>query len=173
MPWGQLYASIGQVVKEQREAKQWTVGHLAGLLGVSVDELEQIERGDSDLEYWGSVLGGCAVALGVPTRTLIAERGERGKQFAHAGEVATGALVLRARSGKGLSMAELARAVDVSELELSAIEGGASALEPWSKLLLHAAELFEQRVYDLLYPGHRLERPTLAAQAARRGARVQ
>jgi transcriptional regulator with XRE-family HTH domain len=133
------------------------------LTGISAEALEEIERGHSDIEYWGGVLGSCAVALAVPTRTLIAERGTRGQQFQYAHEVATGDLILRKRTQLGIVMADMAAKVALSEPELSAIESGSSGLEKWSKLLLHVAELFDQRVYDLLYPGHRLERPSLAA----------
>jgi transcriptional regulator with XRE-family HTH domain len=168
MPWGQLYSSIGEVLQENRQRLKWSVEHLAGLLSVSVEALEEIERGHADLEYWGSVLGSFAVALRVPTRTLVAARGERGKQFQFASETATGELILRKRTAAGIAMADMATKCQLTEKELSAVEAGTSGLEHWSKLLLHMAELFDQRVYDLLYPGHRIERPTLAAIAKAR-----
>lgn len=36
-------------------------------------------------------------------------------------------------------------------------------MEKWSNLLLHIAEVLDERVYDLLYPGHFLERKALGA----------
>ena len=41
-------------------------------------------------------------------------------------------------------------------------------MERWSNLLLHIAEVLDIRVFDLLYPGHRLPRRSLTELAEKR-----
>ena len=88
---------------------------------MTADELRLIERGASAIEYWGPVLAAITVELGVPCRTLIADKGKRGAQFQHCHEVATGALIQRTRLAKSKTLADVAKHVQLTVDELQVI----------------------------------------------------
>lgn len=119
MPWGKLHESLGSVWKDLRTDKvKWSVAEMATKLNISEAELTLIESGKSDIEYWGPVLASIAVELGVPTRTLICERGERGEQFQYCNEYKTGEIIARVRHKKNKTLIELTKptALTIEEL---------------------------------------------------------
>jgi transcriptional regulator with XRE-family HTH domain len=155
-------------------------------IDIDEKEYESLENGKTEFDYWVLTLANITVALGVPCRTLIADEGVRGNQFQFAHKTPTGVIINKLRCAQQKSLKELAEAAEISLEEykvyrvkketttqlkktilVKTIEGGASEMEKWSKLLLHIAELLETRVYDLLYPSHRIDRPTRGADGRR------
>jgi hypothetical protein len=92
-------------------ANRWT--------DISADELNLIERGGSEIEYWGPVLAAITVQLGVPCRTLICDKGARGSQFQYCHECRTGELIARTRTKKEKSLKEVAEGAQLTVEELT------------------------------------------------------
>jgi len=68
-------ASLGDIIRRQRELHELSLRQLADLAGISNPYLSQIEHGIRAPS--GSVLDGIAKALGVPVETLYRESGLR------------------------------------------------------------------------------------------------
>ena len=139
----------------------------------------KLEAGETEFDFWMLTLSRITVELGVPCRTLICDKGERGKQFQFAHETPTGTIIGKVRQSKSKTIKQMATVADI-EIEIykvmmmiffkkiiikkncffsKDIENGKSEIERWSKLLLHIAEILDTRVFEFLYPGHRIERP--------------
>ena len=141
---------LGDVLKKERERRRLTVEDVIRRLGVSQEQYQELERGDSPAEEWGPKLALMAIALQTPTSRLIAETG----RFAQAKQVEgqCGRLISWHRERKGLSQGELAEKVNISASEMQTIESGASPLENYAPLLLSFAETIDQPIFNLFYP---------------------
>jgi transcriptional regulator with XRE-family HTH domain len=139
---------LGDVLKKEREKKQISPEDTAEKLGISADEYRAMEAGESPAEEWGPRLAQVAIKLEVPTSRLLAESG----RFADTKEGQAGGLIKGHRERRGLSVADLAQAVEVSEAEYQEVEAGKSPIEKFGPLLLGFAEVIEQPVFNLFYP---------------------
>ena len=94
-----------------------------------MSELQLIESGASDMEFWCTKLADITVMLRVPCRTLIAARGERGAQAQFAKEMPTGELILKRRTDLDIDMETMCREVEMSEHAYSVRQGAQSLNE--------------------------------------------
>lgn len=141
---------LGDVLKKERERRKLSVEEIASRLDLSADEYNQIETGNSPLEEWGPQLGRVAIKLRTPTSRLISAAGKSADARKVAGQCGT--LIKHHREIKGLGQNELAQMLDVPVAKIISIENGESPLETYGPLLLGVAEVFEQPVFNLLYP---------------------
>lgn len=141
---------LGEVLAKERKAKKIDAEEMASRLGVTVEEYNAIEAGETSAEDWGPRLAQIAITLETPTSRLLAESGrfeDTGKEPGQAGKLIRGHRERRERS-----LEETAEAVGVSVDELRAIEAGESEVEKWGPLFLGFAEQIEQPVFNLFYP---------------------
>ena len=141
---------LGDVLAKERKAKKIDAAEMANRLGVTVDEYNAIEAGQTSAEEWGPRLAQIAITLETPTSRLLAESGrfeDTRKEPGQAGKLIRGH---RERHEKGLE--ETAEAVGVSVDEYRRIESGESEVEKWGPLFLGFAEQIEQPVFNLFYP---------------------
>lgn len=139
---------LGDVLKKEREKRQLSGEEVAEKLGLSADEYQQLEAGESPAEVWGPHLAQIAIKLETPTSRLLAESG----RFADTKVGQAGPLIKRQRERRELTVDRLAEALSVSREKYEEIEAGKSPLEKYGPLLLGFAEVIEQPVFNLFYP---------------------
>jgi transcriptional regulator with XRE-family HTH domain len=139
---------LGDVLKKEREKKGASPEEAAEKLGVSVEDYNKLESGESDVEKWAPLLAEIAIKLETPTSRLISETGRA--EDAKAGQ--SGKLIQQHRERRELSADDLAEGIGVSKEEYAQIEAGDSPLEQYGPQVLAFAELIEQPVFNLFYP---------------------
>jgi len=139
---------LGDVLKKEREKKNLSVESVAEKLGISTDEYDTIEAGETPAEAWGPNLAQIAIELETPTSRLLAESG----RFADTSPGQAGPLIRGHRERKEKSVAELAEALSISAEDYEQIEAGRSPVEKYGPLFLGFAEAIEQPVFNLFYP---------------------
>lgn len=142
--------NLGNVIQKERQRRQIDRADAASALRLSSEEYEQLESGVSPVEHWGRLLGQLAVELEIPTSRLIAASGRASDAGQTSGQC--GALILKRRRQRRLSIEELAAGIGIANAALEEIERGESPLEQFAPRLLRFAELIEQPVFNLLYP---------------------
>ncbi len=148
---------LGDVLKKEREAKDLSVEEVASRLGISEDDYQQMEGGESAAEKWGPALAQIAIKLETPTSRLLAESGKAADcKAGQAGELITGH-----RERREVSVDDMVEWVTTElgklELEFTAeeyqeVEAGKSPIEQVGPRLLGFAEAIEQPVFNLFYP---------------------
>ena len=139
---------LGDVLKKEREKKQVSQEETAEKLGISLEEYQHMENGESPAETWGPTLAQIAIQLETPTSRLLAESG----RFADTQEGQAGALIKGHRERREKTVKEMAEALEISEEAYQEVEAGKSPLEKFGPLLLGFAEVIEQPVFNLFYP---------------------
>ena len=139
---------LGEVLKKEREKKGLSVEDLTQQLGISADEYQQMEAGETAAETWGPTIAQIAIELETPTSRLFAESG----RFADTREGQAGPLIQGHREQREKQAAEMAKALEMPEDDYRAIEAGGSELEKYGPLFLGFAEAIEQPVFNLFYP---------------------
>ena len=148
---------LGAVFKKERLLKNVSTAGAAAALQLSEETYLHVEAGQSPVERWGPLLAKIAIKLGIPTSRLVSETGKA--MQARQGEC--GKLIRSHRERRNISVAEMARLLDLAEAEYAEIELGNSFIEDSGPLLLRFAELINQPVFNLLYPcGVALEKLT-------------
>lgn len=139
---------LGDVLKKEREKKEISLEDMASQLGLSQEEYQQLENGETAAEQWGPRLALIAIELETPTSRLLAESGKSADcKDGQAGELITGH-----RERREKTTPKMAEALEISEDEYGEIEAGKSPIEKWGPILLHFAEVIEQPVFNLFYP---------------------
>lgn len=139
---------LGDVLKKERVNKKLSVEEVAEKLGISEDEWQTMEAGESPAEQWGPHLSQIAIELETPTSRLLADSG----RFADTEKGQAGGLIKKHRERREKTEAELAEALGISEDEYRKIEAGDSELEVYGPRFLGFAEVIEQPVFNLFYP---------------------
>ena len=145
---------LGEVLKKERENKGlsrhdgYTQEQVAEKLGISTEEYEAVEAGESAAEVWGPRLAQIAIKLETPTSRLLAES----RRFEDTKPGQAGPLITGHRERRELSAAEVAEYAEIPEEEYAEVEAGKSELEKYGPLFLGFAELIEQPVFNLFYP---------------------
>lgn len=139
---------LGDVLKKERQNKKLSIEEVADKLGISKEEWETMEAGESPAEQWGPHLAQIAIELETPTSRLLAESG----RFEDTKQGQAGGLIQGHRQRREKSEAEMAEALGVSEDEYRKIESGDSELEVYGPRFLGFAEVIEQPVFNLFYP---------------------
>jgi transcriptional regulator with XRE-family HTH domain len=139
---------LGDVLRKERKNKKLEVKAVAEKLGISEEEWETMEAGESPAEEWGPHLAQIAIELETPTSRLLADSG----RFEDTKKGQAGGLIKQHRERREKSEAELAQAVGISEDEYRKIEAGESPLETYGPRFLGFAEAIEQPVFNLFYP---------------------
>lgn len=158
---------LGDVLKKERENKQVSVEDTAEKLGISTEEYEKVESGETAAEVWGPRLAHIAIQLETPTSRLLAESGrfaDTNKEDGQAGSLIKGHRERREKpaaeiiEGMNKLLGELnipeedREALKVSEKDYEEIEAGKSEVEKYGPLFLGFAEVIEQPVFNLFYP---------------------
>lgn len=158
---------LGDVLKKERENKQVSVEDTAEKLGITVDEYQAMEGGESPAELWGPRLAQIAIKLETPTSRLLAESGrfaDTNQKDGQAGSLIKGHRERREvqppdvvefinKQFAELNISdELRESLQVSEDLYKEIEAGKSEIEKYGPLLLGFAEVIEQPVFNLFYP---------------------
>ncbi len=141
---------LGDVLKKERKNKDLSVSDVASKLGISEDDYETMEAGDSPAETWGPHLAQIAIKLETPTSRLLAESGRFEDTRQEDGQA--GKLIRKHRERRELSAEEVAEYVGITADEYEKIEAGDSELETYGPLFLGFAEAIEQPVFNLFYP---------------------
>lgn len=139
---------LGDVLEKERKNKKLEVKAVAEKLGISEEEWETMEAGESPAEEWGPRLAQIAIELETPTSRLLADSG----RFEDTQKGQAGGLIRKHREKREKTEAELAEAVGISEDEYRKIEAGESDLEVYGPRFLGFAEAIEQPVFNLFYP---------------------
>jgi len=139
---------LGDVLKKERENKELSQEEVAKKLGVSLEEYQTIEAGESPAESWGPRLAQIAIKLETPTSRLLAESG----RFEDTKPGQAGPLIQGHRERRELSKTEVAEYAGIPEKEYDEVEAGKSELEKYGPLFLGFAEQIEQPVFNLFYP---------------------
>jgi transcriptional regulator with XRE-family HTH domain len=154
---------LGDVLRKEREGsalartKGLSTSEVAGRLGITKEEYEELEAGNALTERWAPYLALIAMVLETPTARLLAETGRYvDAEFGRAGPLIKGH---RERLQK--SVQEVVEEINrertdptprITEEEYLAIEAGRSPIEKYGPLLLGFAELIEQPVFNLFFP---------------------
>ena len=141
---------LGDVLRKERERKDFAVEAIAAELSLPVDAYRELEGGSSAMEHWASKLAQIAIKLSTPTSRLISETGKAAEAKRDDGQC--GSLIKTHREKRAVAQEELARSLDIPVSELSSIEAGKSPLEDYAPLLLRFAEVIEQPIFNLFYP---------------------
>lgn len=158
---------LGDVLKKERENKSISVDDTAEKLGISADEYEKIEAGETAAEIWGPRLAQIAIALETPTSRLLAESGRFADTNQKEGQA--GSLIKGHRERKEKSVTEMVeeinkllkdinipeddrKVLEVSEEDYQEVEAGKTEIEKYGPLFLGFAEVIEQPVFNLFYP---------------------
>ena len=142
---------LGDVLKKEREKKGTSLDDMASALGISSDEYQTMEAGESDAETWGPVLAQIAIELETPTSRLLAESGRSAD--CKAGQA--GALIKGHRDRREKSADQMVEALTTFGVDTegyTAIEAGTSGIEVMGPRFLAFAEAIEQPVFNLFYP---------------------
>jgi transcriptional regulator with XRE-family HTH domain len=141
---------LGAVIKKERKRKGLSIQEVADFLGITEEELVDIESGNSLAEEWGPKLAQIAIKLETPTSRLISSNGKSDQAGKDEGQC--GMLIKAKRRAKGLSQQELAKLLGISFEEITSIENGSCPLELYAPLLLKFAECIKQPIFNLFYP---------------------
>ncbi len=139
---------LGDVLKKERENKELSQEEVAEKLGISLEEYQTIEAGESPAESWGPRLAQIAIKLETPTSRLLAESG----RFEDTKPGQAGPLIQGHRERREVTKADVAEYVGIPEDEYDEVEAGTSELEKYGPLFLGFAEQIEQPVFNLFYP---------------------
>jgi transcriptional regulator with XRE-family HTH domain len=139
---------LGDVLKKEREKKGASVDEAAEKLGISGDDYNHLESGESDVEKWAPLLAEIAIKLETPTSRLVSETGR--SEDAQTGQ--TGKLIQQHRERRQIDADQLAQDLGMSKEDYAEIEAGSSPLEQYGAQMLAFAELIEQPVFNLFYP---------------------
>lgn len=139
---------LGDVLKKEREKKGLSVEETAEKLGISVDEYETMEAGETPAEDWGPRLAKIAIKLETPTSRLLAESGR--SEDCKPGQA--GILIAGHRQRREVSVEDMAEYVEISVDEYKEVEEGKSPIETYGPRFLAFAEAIEQPVFNLFYP---------------------
>ena len=146
---------LGEVLKKERTGEglatvELSVEEVAEKLGLSTEEYEKMEAGESLAEKWGPILAQIAIQLETPTARLLAESGKSEDcKDGQAGELIKGHREWRERSVQEMVEA-IANEVklwelDFTEEEYNEVEAGRSPIEQVGPRLLAFAEAREHR----------------------------
>jgi transcriptional regulator with XRE-family HTH domain len=141
---------LGDVLKKERERKKLTIEAVVNRMGISLDQYQEMEAGDSQAEEWGPRLSSIAIALQTPTSRLVAETGKSAQARLVEGQC--GRLIRLHREKRGFSGKELADKLGIPVTDLESIENGGTSLEIYAPLLLSFAEIIDQPIFNLFYP---------------------
>ena len=158
---------LGDVLKKERENKQVSAEDTAERLGISVEDYQEMENGESAAEQWGPRLAQMAIKLETPTSRLLAESGRFEDTNQTDGQA--GGLIKGHRERREVAQAdmveyinnafkelditdELRESLQMTEADYEEVEAGKSGLEKFGPLLLGFAEVIEQPVFNLFYP---------------------
>ena len=141
---------LGDVLRKERERKKLTLDDAASRLGISVEEYQEMEAGNSPAEEWGPRLALIAMKLQAATSRLISETGKSGDATRAGGQC--GKLIRARREKMGVSQQELAAMIETSASEMHRIEEGETPLETYGPILLSFSELVDQPIFNLIYP---------------------
>ncbi len=152
---------LGDVLKKERENRELSATEVADKLGISEDEYQQIESGETPAELWGPHLAHIAIALETPTSRLLAESG----RFEDCKDGQAGPLIQGHRERREKSAEEIVESLDTYDEmkeqegyrkltidDYRQIEAGKSPIEKYGPLFLGFAEAIEQPVFNLFYP---------------------
>ena len=139
---------LGDVLKKERENKELSTEEVAAKLGISQEEYEKMEAGDSEAEQWGPHLAQIAIELETPTSRLLADSGR--SEDTREGQA--GELIKKHREQRGKTVEQMAEALEISVDEYQRIEAGQSPIEQQGPRLLAFAEAIEQPVFNIFYP---------------------
>jgi transcriptional regulator with XRE-family HTH domain len=142
---------LGDILRKERERKRLSVDQMAAGLALDPAEYVTLEAGTPLFEEWAPKLGLCAMALKTPTSRLISPSGKASDAGREKGQ--TGRLIRMRREQTGVTEENLAAAMALSIAQLRAVESGDSPLEQFGRLLLRYAELVDQPIFNLFYPG--------------------
>jgi transcriptional regulator with XRE-family HTH domain len=141
---------LGDVLKNERERRKLTSEEVAKQLGITLDQYQQMEAGNSPAEEWGPKLANIAIRLETPTARLISPTGKFANIKAERG--GCGKLVMAHREKRGLSQEELAGQLEIPVSELASIESCQSPIEEQGPILLRFAEIVELPIFNLFFP---------------------
>lgn len=141
---------LGDVLKKERKNKDLSISEVASKLGISEDDYQKMEAGESPAETWGPHLAQIAIKLETPTSRLLAESGRFEDTSPEDGQA--GKLIRQHRERRELSVEDVAEYVGITPEEYEKIEAGDSELETYGPLFLGFAEAIEQPVFNLFYP---------------------
>ena len=139
---------LGEVLMKERERKKLSKEDVASKLGISLEEYDQIEAGESEAEKWFPLLCLTAVKLSVPTSRLLAESGK--SKDCNPGQA--GPLIKGHRERRQMTADQMAEQLEVSREEYEQVEAGQSGIEKWGPLFLHFAEIVELPVFNFYLP---------------------
>ena len=139
---------LGDVLRKEREGRDFSLEEVAQHLGLPVEEYQEIEAGETAAEDWGPWLAEIAIRLETPTSRLLATTGRY--EDCKAGQA--GELIRGHRERREKSVDEMAEGLGISHEQYEEIEGGESAIEKYGPLFLGFAEKIEQPVFNLFYP---------------------
>lgn len=139
---------LGDVLKKERTNKKLSVEEVAEKLGISKEEWETMEAGETPAEQWGPHLAQIAIELETPTSRLLAESG----RFEDTKNGQAGGLIRGHRERREKTEAQMAEALGITEDEYREIEDGKSPIETYGPRFLGFAEAIEQPVFNLFYP---------------------
>jgi transcriptional regulator with XRE-family HTH domain len=139
---------LGEVLMKERERKKLSKEDVASQLGISLEDYEQIEAGESEAEKWFPLLCLTAVKLSVPTSRLLAESGK--SKDCKDGQA--GGLIRGHRERRQLTAEQLAEQLEITKEEFDQVEAGQSGIEKWGPLFLHFAEIVELPVFNFYLP---------------------
>ncbi len=139
---------LGQVLQKERERKKLSLDDTAAKIGLSVEEYQALEAGDTPAETWGPRLANIAIQLETPTSRLLAESGKSADcKPGQAGKLITGH-----RERRSKTIEQMAEKLEISVDEYRRIEEGGSEIEVWGPRLLNFAEVVELPVFNFFYP---------------------
>lgn len=141
---------LGDVLKKERERRKLTSEEVAKQLGISLEQYEQMEAGNSPAEEWGPKLANIAIRLKTPTARLISPTGKSANIKGERPEC--GKLLTANRERRGLSQEELAAQLKIPVSELASIEACQSPIEEQGPILLGFAEIVELPIFNLFFP---------------------
>ena len=139
---------LGDVLKKEREKKKLSLEHTASQLGLSEQEYQEVEAGNTPAEQIGPLLANIAIKLETPTSRLLADSGKS----ADTKQGQAGELIKKHRERRQKTPEQMAEKLGIAKEEYQQIEAGASGIEKYGPLFLHFAELIEQPVFNLFYP---------------------
>ena len=141
---------LGDILRKERERKRLTQDDMASRLGISAEQYQEMEAGNSPAEEWGPRLARIAIKLQTATPRLIAETGKSAHAMQGGGQC--GRLIRARRENRAISQQELAEMIEILASEMEHIEEGRTPLETYGPLLLSFSEVVDQPIFNLFYP---------------------
>jgi transcriptional regulator with XRE-family HTH domain len=139
---------VGDVVRKERERKKLSLEHVAGELGLAVDQYSELESGNSPTEKWFPLLCNIAVQLETPTSRLLADSGKS----ADAKDGQAGELIKKHRERRSKTTEAMAQALGLTAEEYAEVEAGTSGIEEHGPRMLRFAEIVELPVFNFFLP---------------------